>query len=222
MRLPSILDANIPSSSLFVTLEAFLQGERGTLSPALFAGLGTRVASQRFPAVAAFRPLGVKLERLRSGSVYKIVATVEHQGRTLRSHVAFLSTSEGAELVEGEKVEEEEEMGKSPKLAKNGICISEVEVGKEIAEVQNPTKVLEARKARDWQDYIKCGYKFPEAHTDSLREERVTRSLVLGAALDVLGGLADEEDERAIINGGWFMGPLYTHDPHYLKMKSKS
>ena len=78
-------------------------------------------------------------------------------------------------------------------------------------------KILEGRKSKNWKDYIKCGYKHPEAFTDNIRDTRVKRSLVLGKALEIFYDLGGD-NEAEIINGGWFMGPMYVRDTNYEKM----
>lgn len=200
---PQIRDEELPLSALHAKIDIFLLGKKGLLSSEVFQRPGTKVASFRFALPECYRPLLVSVTKLEPASLYKVVVALEHNRRALTTQISFMST------VEKEVVPEPEE-----DIDKIGLCQSEVDV---IDNLNNyKQEVIEARKAKNWKDYIACGQKYPEAYLGLNREKRVQRSIVIGSALDMW---IDEADE--IINGGWFMGPLYTHDPHYKKMMSK-
>ena len=205
--LPSVREVNVPFRKLRVEINVYSLGNRGKLESSVFRRAGSLITSLNYCVVELYTPLLIHIGKLESSTLYKIEALLTHNKRSLTSQIFFMSTKDKSNAEEEVKVES----------GVVGLSKAETDIMLEAGGVKG--KVLEGRKAKDWKDYIKCGYKHPEAFTDSIRDTRVQRSLVLGKALEIFEEL---EDSKEIINGGWFMGPMYVRDTNYEEMIRKS
>jgi len=205
-RIPYI---EVPFDSLKAIVKVYEQGNKGKLDPDLFRRRGTLVSQFQFPVQDLISPIVAKITRLTPSSLHKFDLSVEHpeEGR-LASQTVFISTNDAPEPP---KPVPEPEIG----LSKTEAAVLKNTEG------NFKPEILEGRKTKDWKDYMKCGYKHPGAFSDIIGYTRLKRSLVIGETFEVLDEL-DEEKKTEIVNGGWFMGPIYTHDPHYEKMLKDS
>ena len=203
-NISAIKESQVPFRQLKVTADIYCLGDKGKLETEIFHRKGELVTSLNYSVMELYIPLLVHVGKLSSSTLFKIEVALKTRQRVVSTQIFFIITKD---------IEEPE-----VKLEKvNVIGLSEVESDILFASNGAKGKILEGRKSKNWKDYIKCGYKHPEAFTDNIRDTRVKRSLVLGKALEIFDDLgADNETE--IINGGWFMGPMYVRDTNYEKM----
>ena len=185
-------------------------GPKGHLEAEVFRRPGTLVTSPKFSVSEFYAPLLLRITDLESSTMHKIVASLAHdaQQRALASQITFANTEDKPIIIEEPKDE-----------TTIGLSKSELDVIA-AAGAGHKVDVLEGRSSKNWQDFLKCGYKFPCAFADLLKDKRVKRTLIMSEAFDVFDAL-EEKEKTEIIDGAWFMGPVYTHDTNYQNMLSK-
>ena len=76
----------------------------------------------------------------------------------------------------------------------------------------NLDTMLDGRKAVDWKDYIKCGYKGSVA---AVKENRLQRTLLYAESLNHLAPFNKPEKGMEFNKNSWFMGPYYSFDTNF-------
>jgi len=77
--------------------------------------------------------------------------------------------------------------------------------------------ILDARSAKQWQDYQSSGYKF--ARPKENFEQRKKRMWLVANGFEIFDEVNDLVKEKGfnVMHGDWFMGPFYSYDHNFKK-----